>query len=160
MYTKNNPLAYVKESKLGVNQIRWLSEFALFDFNIKYRSGKSNQAADTLSHHPMTENEILSDSESDGYKTISYAVMCNDLSEIIKGKKLPLELKRAVQTEIIQQVPDSGKIKVHSEMVDVLSQVTPGMMKEAQEEDVDISKTICYVKSGRKLMLAQIRNIK
>ena len=33
------------------------------------------------------------------------------------------------------------------------------MMKEAQV-DVDISKTIHYVKSGRKLMLAQIRKIK
>ena len=45
-------------------------------------------------------------------------------------------------------------------MVDVLNKVTPGMMKEAQEEDVDISKTICYVKSGKKPTLAQIRKIK
>ena len=37
----------------------------------------------------MTDSEILSKSESDGYKTTSYAVMCNDLSEIIKGEKLP-----------------------------------------------------------------------
>ena len=47
-------------------------------------------------------------------------------------------------------------INVHSKMVDVLSRITPSMMKEAQEEDVDISKTIGYVKSGRKPMLAQI----
>ena len=159
VYTDNNPLAYVKESKLGVAQIRWLSELALFDFDIKYRSGKSNQAADTLSHRPMTD-EILSDTESDGYKTISYVMMCDDLSEVIKGEKLPLDLKRAVQAEISQQVPDSRKINVHSGMVDVLSRVTPSMMKEAQEEDVDISKTICYVKSGKKLMLAQIRKVK
>ena len=39
---------------------------------------------------------------------------------------------------------------MHSELVDVLSRVTPSMMKEAQEEDVDISKTMCYVKSGEK----------
>ena len=42
VYTDNNPLAYVKGSKLGVAQIRWLSELALFDFDIKC----SNQAAD------------------------------------------------------------------------------------------------------------------
>ena len=95
-------------------QIRHLSELALFNFDIKYGSGKSSQAADTLSHRPMTDSEILGNSESDRYETILYAVMCNDLSEIIKGEKLPLELKRAVQTEIIQQAPDSGKIKVHS----------------------------------------------
>ena len=34
------------------------------------------------------------------------------------------------------------------------------MMKEAQEEDIDISKTIHYVTSGRRLTLAQIRKIK
>ena len=141
-------------------QIRCLSELAFFNSNIKYRSGKSNQAADTLSHRPVTDSEILSDSESDGYETISYAVMCNYLSEIINGEKLPLELKRAVQTEIIQQAPESGKIKVHSKMVDVLSKVTSGMMKDAQDGDIDISKTICYVKSGKKPMFAQIRKIK
>ena len=160
VYTDNNPLAYVKESKLGAAQIRWLSKLALFDFDIKYRSGKSNQAADALSHHPMKDIDILSDTESDGYKTILYDVMCDDLSEVIKGEKLPLDLKRAVQIEISQQAPDSGKINAHSEMVDILSRVTPSMMKEAQEEDVDISKTICYVKSGKKPMLAQIRKVK
>ena len=102
VYNDNNPLEYVKESRLGAAQIAWVSKLALFNFDIKYRSGKLNQAADTLRHHPMTDHEILSDSESDGYKTILYTVMCNDLSEVIKGEKLPLELKRAVQTEIIQ----------------------------------------------------------
>ena len=33
-------------------------------------------------------------------------------------------------------------------------------MKEAQEEGVDISKSIHYVKSGKKPMLAQIREVK
>ena len=95
VYTDNNPLAYVKESKLGVAQIRWLSKLALFYFDIKYRSGKSNQAADALSRCPMTD-EILSNTESDGYETVSYTVMCDDLNEVIKGEKLPLDLKRAV----------------------------------------------------------------
>ena len=159
VYTDNNPLAYVKESKLGAAQIRWLSKLALFDFDIKYRSGKSNQAADALSHRPMTD-EILSDTESDGYKTISYTVMCDNLSEVIKGEKLPLDLKSAVQAEMSQQAPDSRKFNVQSGKVDVLSRVTPSMMKEAQKEDIDIGKTIHYVKSGKKPMLAQIRKIK
>ena len=47
--TDNNPLTYVRTSCLGASQIRWLSDLALFDFDIKYRAGKSNQAADTLS---------------------------------------------------------------------------------------------------------------
>ena len=52
VYTNNNPLAYIQTSKLGASQICWLSELALFNFNIIYRSGKSNQAADSLSWHP------------------------------------------------------------------------------------------------------------
>ena len=44
-------------------------------------------------------------------------------------------------------------------MLDVLSKVTPDMMKEAQEEDIDISKIMCYVTSGKKPMLDQIWKI-
>ena len=47
--TDNNPLTYVCTSCLGMSQIRWLSDLALFDFDIKYRVGKTNQAADALS---------------------------------------------------------------------------------------------------------------
>ena len=49
---------------------------------------------------PRTDNENFSDSESDRYETILYAVVCNDPCEV------------------------------------------------AQEDDVDISKTMSYVKSG------------
>ena len=49
VYTDNNPLVYVKTSKLGAAQIRWLSELALYDFDIVYRTGKSNLVADALS---------------------------------------------------------------------------------------------------------------
>ena len=49
IYTDNNPLAYVQTSKLGGSQIHWLSKLAVFNFNIIYRLGKTNQAADALS---------------------------------------------------------------------------------------------------------------
>ena len=58
VFTDNNPLCYIKSSKLGATQIRWLSELTLFDFDIVYRSGKSNLVADALSHHPEVEEEI------------------------------------------------------------------------------------------------------
>ena len=64
VYTDNNPLAYVRESMLGMAQIRWLSELALFDFDIKYRTGKSNKAKDALSQHPYDSEEVDSNPES------------------------------------------------------------------------------------------------
>ena len=49
VYTDNNPLVYIKTSDLGAAQICWLSELALYDFNIIYRMGKSNLVANALS---------------------------------------------------------------------------------------------------------------
>ena len=52
VYTDNNPLVYIKTSKLGAAQICWLSELALYDFDIVYHTGKSNLVADALSRQP------------------------------------------------------------------------------------------------------------
>ena len=102
-----------------------------------------------MSCHPKTGDENVSNSESDGYQTISYAVICDGLSEVIKGEKLPLEVKRAIQVETIQQVIDSEKINVHKEMVDVLSRVTPSMMKKL------IKKMLILVRQYTMLILAE-----
>ena len=57
IFTDNNPLVYVKTSKLGTAQIRWLSELALYEFDIVYHIGHSNLVADILSHRPEAEGE-------------------------------------------------------------------------------------------------------
>ena len=49
MLTDSNTLTYICTSCLGTAQICWLSDLTLFDFEIKYRAGKTNQAANTLS---------------------------------------------------------------------------------------------------------------
>ena len=51
-FTDNNPLVYVKTSKSGAAQICWLSELALYDFDIVYHTGCRNLVADALSHRP------------------------------------------------------------------------------------------------------------
>ena len=51
--TDNNPLTYIlKSAKLDAASYRWLAALSTFDFNIKYRAGKSNQDADGLSRRP------------------------------------------------------------------------------------------------------------
>ena len=47
VFTDTNPLVYVKTSKLGTAQIRWLSKLALYDFDIVHHIGRSNLVADT-----------------------------------------------------------------------------------------------------------------
>ncbi|PIK36840.1 Pol polyprotein [Apostichopus japonicus] len=50
VWTDNNPLSYLQTStKLGATETRWMAELSPFRFKVKYRSGKSNQNADSLS---------------------------------------------------------------------------------------------------------------
>ena len=53
VYTDNNPLTYVLTSaKLNAVGMRWVNELADFNFTIKYRPGKENIDADSLSRKP------------------------------------------------------------------------------------------------------------
>ena len=49
VYTDNNPLSHLQSAKLGAVEHRWAAELAIFDLEIKYRPGRSNRNADTLS---------------------------------------------------------------------------------------------------------------
>lgn len=54
IYTDNNPLTYVMSTaKLNAVGHRWVGELSEFRFNIKYRPGKINIDADTLSRIPL-----------------------------------------------------------------------------------------------------------
>ena len=60
VYTDNNPLTYILTSaKLNATTQRWVSELADFNFNIKYRPGKSNVDADFLSRMPLNIDEYI-----------------------------------------------------------------------------------------------------
>ena len=100
VYTDNNSLAYVQNSKLGVSQIHWLSELALFDFNIIYRSGKTYQAADALSQDPEPNCKLESDSDSDSDDPVvlSYATVCKIIEPVQGDIKIPLEIKKKHKT--------------------------------------------------------------
>uniref|UniRef100_A0A3B1J0Z4 Gypsy retrotransposon integrase-like protein 1 n=1 Tax=Astyanax mexicanus TaxID=7994 RepID=A0A3B1J0Z4_ASTMX len=53
VFTDNNPLSYLQSAKLGATEHLWAAQLAAFDFQIKYRSGRSNKNADALSRqHP------------------------------------------------------------------------------------------------------------
>lgn len=53
VYTDNNPLTYIKSTaKLNATGMRWVSDLANFQFDIKYKPGKRHGDADGLSRHP------------------------------------------------------------------------------------------------------------
>ena len=54
VYTDNNPPTYILTSaKLNARSLRWVGELADFRFQVKYRPGKSNSDAETLSRIPL-----------------------------------------------------------------------------------------------------------
>ena len=62
VYTDNNPLTYVlTTAQLDATGHRWVAALAAFNFDIKYRSGKSNIDADALSRLDSSTSVIETD---------------------------------------------------------------------------------------------------
>ncbi len=59
VFTDNNPLSYLTSAKLGAMEQRWASQLASFDFEIKYRSGRSNRNADALSRQSFSGTGVV-----------------------------------------------------------------------------------------------------
>ena len=102
VFTDNNPLCYIKSSKLGAMQIHWLSELTLYNFDIIYRTGKSNLIANVLSRRPEVneevEKEAAPESDEDEWIMVSYQVedqggcissaeFNQAISELVGGRK-------------------------------------------------------------------------
>lgn len=59
VYTDSNPISYLPTAKSGVTKMIWAGQFEQFDFEVKFRSGKSNQNADSLSQKPVPKVIVL-----------------------------------------------------------------------------------------------------
>ena len=83
----------------------------------------------------------------------------DDLSDAVMGIKLPVDVKNEIQRSIHEK-PERGDTQGISTMVDTLNKVSPEMMRQSQEEDLEISKGMCYAMVRRKPSLAQISKLK
>ena len=60
MYTDNNPLTYVlTTAKLNASGLRWVAELSDYNFEIKYRPGKTNVDADCLSRNSLDIEDLF-----------------------------------------------------------------------------------------------------
>ena len=171
MYTDNNPLVYIKTSKLGTAQIHWLSELALYNFDIVYRMGKSNLVADALSRRPESGNQVdqkgVQDSDEEweavsypitntghipeDYVYISSQVLSQEITSIVGGTKIDGKLKEHV--EILgtahKSLGETEPIEVRSSLINIFSHVTPKEMAEFQQADNQISAVYPWVQEGK-----------
>ena len=152
VYTDNNPLVYVKTSKLGAAQIRWLSELALYDFDIIYRTGKSNLVADALSRRPESPTDNRNNREEDSDEdweaisypvthtgqipddldTISSSVISHDVTNLIGGVKIQNALWERIEMvgAAYEEMEGTDPISIQSHVTEVFNQIPPEQMVE------------------------------
>lgn len=118
VYTDNNPLSYLKTSKLAASELRWASELAQFNFDIRYRSGKANKNADSLSrmYRESNSEEILADFS----QSTSLREIITDYQRLETDKDL----------EIIER----------KELTPILPGYTNEELRKLQTEDPDINR--------------------
>ena len=168
VYMDNNLLTYVMESKLGASQIQWLSELALFNFVIKYRTGRSNRAADALSCRPFnpTCDDRFSETEakSDECEVISYSSVCEAVDLCLNSTKIPEDLKQGVQDVscAIMEEEDMNEKEIVSSLnaVSTFEHVTPKQMSEEQQKDPTLELVYQLVTAGEKPKTLAIAKIK
>ena len=174
-----------KRSKLGASQIWWLSELALFDFTIKYRTGYSNRATDALSSHPFNpscnfDNESTDSNEVEvisylaacnEVETILYSLVCEALDQCLNVSKIPEVLKQEAQDiscavqSIVEEEDKQYKEKLKEiiskvNAVSVFGKVSLEEMKEEQQKDLILVLVYKQVTAGKKPKTLAIAKIK
>ena len=150
VFTDNNPLCYIRSSKLGAAKIRWLSELALYDFDIVCCTGKSNLVADALSRRPEVEKEmekeVVSDDddewiavlyqveETSGY--ISSAEFNQAISELVGGTKIDKKLKDRIHAV------DLAKEKMKGNTIEVQQRDFQNQLSVEQTARQQVSGTL------------------
>ena len=133
VYTDNNLLAYVLESKLGALQIWWLSELALFNFVIKDQTGHFNRATDAPSHCPFNpscdDSFTKSEADSEESEVISYSSVCEAVDLCLNSTKITEGLKQEAQNiscaiDPIMEEEDKNAIDSNVNAVSIFEQVT------------------------------------
>ena len=135
-------------SHLGAAQICWLSDLALFDFEIKYRAGKSNQVADALSRHPPNPDSPSESSDDDEeWETMSYGMVCQIIDHHLGSTKLPYNLRYEVQSNVAEVdvanqslgFSNLDLINIQLREVKLFDTIMPKQLAEYQKRDTQLA---------------------
>ncbi|KAL6471946.1 hypothetical protein MHYP_G00205960 [Metynnis hypsauchen] len=146
-FSDNNPLTYVLSSaKLNATGCRWVAELADFHFTIRYRPGKENVDADSLSRMPTDIETVMKECteelQSESVSATVQAVEAQQCSEMSWAMALPTQ---CVEEEKIGTSPIKPLSKTE--------------IQQAQAVDTDIGTIIDYIRSGEKPSSQQLRTL-
>ncbi|KAK3804175.1 hypothetical protein RRG08_023538 [Elysia crispata] len=140
--TDNNPLSHLQTAKLGAVEQRWAAELALFDLDIKYRPGKQNANADSLSRYPVESPVGGGETDTD---------CCMIGTSAAPGLTAPTTLIPA-EVGVIGYCESSTALPHTLVATEVGNTSSLGLdnIKESQLEDPDIAIVIGHVRTGQK----------
>ena len=166
VFTDNNPLCYIKSSKLGAVQIHWLSKLALYNFDIVYLTGKSNLVADALSCQPEVNEDLEKEATSEDNEEkwiavlyqveedggcISSAEFNQVISQLVGGMNIDKKLKDRIDVmDIAKEKLDGNTMEAAIGMVSLFNSVPPKEIAEYQHQDNQISPITEYVEKDQK----------
>ena len=131
--TDNNPLRHLKTAKLGAVEQRWVAQLGMFHFDVQYRSGKTNTAADALSR--MTSRDPPQEDHDEDFNC--------EIGELpILGTPIPASVRNisaAAQDSQSYQAPPS-----------VLPDLTLQDLASLQAEDKLLGRFLHYRELQRK----------
>ena len=144
IYTDNNPLTYVlTTAKLNATGLRWIGELADFNFSIKYRPGKRNGDADTLSREPLSLQSMGKYSED-----IAQPVLRAVTQGIQVNEDLPWNAVLGSSDALLANIAEAR-------ISTALPQLTIDEIRAAQKEDPTISVVSKLKEEGKPVPLSE-----
>ena len=145
VFTDNNPLSYIQSTvKLGATEMRWVAELVLFNFKIRYRSGKHNGNADALSRKRQGSIEPeLKRFES------TMEIVTGVLGDTLDSMIVPDPLKRKIR----EQITDVRNEPIQAESTPTATVTFPSFPKDDmskwQRADATIGRVWSFWDIGR-----------
>lgn len=147
VYSDNNPLTYVLSSaKLNATGCRWVGELADFHFTIRYRPGRENVDADTLSRIPLDVETVMEEYTEE--------LPSNCIGAMIQAVEIQDELgpNMTVRCEDVMAWRDTDEVSPTS--------LSKEEIRQAQSDDQDIKVIVEHLQSGSRPGSKQWRAVK
>ena len=141
IYTDNNPLTYVLSSaKLNASDLRWISELADLNFTIKYRPGKTNNDADTLSRLPQNFEAYM--------KTCTEETTAETRQAVTRAAKL---IEQGQSTWVSSLTTDPNVSAIGQPVKETTFQKINAVdLRQAQTQDQTIGRVLNFVNNNFK----------
>ena len=137
VFTDNKPLTYfLTSAKLNAAGLRWVNELADFHFDVRYRPGKANADADTLSRMPISFEEYMSGSSEMVSQDVLNAVT-SSINESNSTKTAWLSSLTATPVMLEEELGSVATISLSD-------------LSAAQQEDTTISLVLHFMPNRRR----------